>query len=164
MCGEIRLEVVDISPPEGCNIILAQSHFIKTVEDVYEALVESCPTIKFGLAFCESSGKRLIRHAGNDPDLEKEATERAKKLAAGHTLVILIKDAWPINVIHRLRAVSEIVTLFAATANPLQVIVAETDRGRGVLGVIDGQTPLGVEGDEDIKEREEFLRKIGYKF
>ena len=163
MCGGVKLEVVDVSPPEGCNIILAQSHFIKTVEDVYEALVESCPSIKFGLAFCESSGKRLIRHAGNDPDLEKEAVERAKRLAAGHTLVILLKDAWPINVLNRLKAVSEIVTLFAATANPIQVIVAETDRGRGVLGVIDGQTPLGVEGDEDIKERKDLLRKFGYK-
>jgi len=163
MCEGVKLEVVDLSPPEGTNVIVAQSHFIKTVEDVYEALVESCPSIKFGVAFCESSGKRLIRHVGNDPELEREAIERATRLAAGHTLVILIRDAWPINVLNRLKSVSEIVTVFVATANPLQAIVAETDRGRGLLGVIDGQTPVGVEGDEDIRERKELLRRFGYK-
>ncbi len=163
MCEGVKIHVVDISPPEGANIIVAQSHFIKTVEDVYEALVESCPSIKFGIAFCESSGKRLIRHVGNDPELEEEAIERAKKLAAGHTLVILIRDAWPINVLNRLKSVSEIVNIFAATANPLQAIVAETSQGRGLLGVVDGLTPLGVEGDEDIRERKELLRKFGYK-
>jgi len=160
---ELKLEVVDVTPPEGTNIIIATSHFIKTVEDVYEALADSCASIKFGLAFCESSGPRLIRMAGNDPDLIEAAVERAKRIAAGHCLVILIKDAWPINVLPRLKQLPEVVTLHAATANPLKVVVADVGDGRGILGVIDGNTPLGVEKEEDVKERMEFLRKIGYK-
>ncbi len=160
---ELKLEVVDVTPPEGTNIIIATSHFIKTVEDVYEALADSCASIKFGLAFCESSGPRLIRMAGNDPDLIEAAVERAKRIAAGHCLVILIKDAWPINVLPRLKQLPEVVTLHAATANPLKVVVADVGDGRGILGVIDGNIPLGVEKEEDAKERMEFLRKIGYK-
>ncbi len=160
---ELKLEVVDIAPPEGTNIILATSHFIKTVEDVYEALADSCASIKFGFAFCESSGPRLIRKAGNDPDLIDAAVERAKKIAAGHCLVILVKDAWPVNILPRLKQVPEIVTLHAATANPLKVIVADIGDGRGILGVIDGGTPLGVEKEEDVKERMDILRKFGYK-
>ncbi len=160
---ELKFEVVDIAPPEGTNIILATSHFIKTVEDVYEALADSCASIKFGFAFCESSGPRLIRKAGNDPDLIEAAVERAKKIAAGHCLVILVRDAWPVNILPRLRQVPEIVTLHAATANPLKVIVADVGEGRGILGVIDGGTPLGVEKEEDVKERMDLLRKFGYK-
>jgi len=160
---ELKLEVVDVTPPEGTNIIVATSHFIKTVEDVYEALADSCASIKFGFAFCESSGPRLIRRAGNDPELIEAAVERARRIAAGHCLVIIVKDAWPINILPRLRQLPEMVTIHAATANPLKVVVADSGDGRGILGVIDGGTPLGVEGDEDVRERMEFLRKIGYK-
>ena len=160
---DLKLEVIDVTPPEGTNIIIATSHFIKTVEDVYEALADSCSSIKFGFAFCESSGPRLIRKAGNDPELIEAAVERAKKISAGHCLVIIMKDAWPINVLPRLKQLPEIVTLHAATANPLKVVVADVGDGRGILGVIDGGTPTGVESEEDVKERMEFLRKIGYK-
>ncbi len=158
-----RIDVVDIPIPEGANVIIGQAHFIKTVEDLYEALVTSVPGIKFGLAFCEASQKRLIRFEGNDEELKKYAIEAAKRIAAGHVFVIYIRDAWPINVLNALKHVQEVVTLYAATANPLQVIVIETDQGRGVIGVVDGYTPVGVEGGDDIAERRAFLRKIGYK-
>ena len=158
-----KIDVIDIPIPEGSNVIIGHSHFIKTVEDLYEALVTSVPGIKFGIAFCEASQKRLIRYEGNDEELKKFAIEAAKRIAAGHVFVIYIRDAWPINVLNALKHVQEVVTLYAATANPLQVVVVETDQGRGVIGVIDGYTPLGVEGDEDIAERRLFLRKIGYK-
>ncbi|RLG84204.1 MAG: adenosine monophosphate-protein transferase, partial [Thermoprotei archaeon] len=133
------------------------------VEDVYEALITSVPNIKFGVAFVEASGKRLVRVEGNDNELKKLAADVALKIGAGHVLVIYIRNAWPINVLNALKNVQEITRIYTATANPLQVIVAETNQGRGVIGVVDGFTPLGVEGDEDIKERMEFLRKIGYK-
>ena len=162
--GELkRIDVVDIPVPDGTNIIVGATHFIKSVEDIYEALITSSTCIKFGIAFLEASGKRLIRYDGNDEELIKLAIEAAKHIGAGHTFVIYLKDAWPINVLSRLKSVQEVITLYAATANPLQVIVAETDQGRGVLGVVDGFTPLGVESDEDRKERHEFLRRIGYK-
>lgn len=162
--GEIKkIEVVDIPRVDGVNVVLGQSHFIKTVEDIYEALVTSVPNIKFGVAFCESSGKRLIRYDGNDEELVSLAIEAAKKVGAGHFFAIYMKNAWPINIVNSLRRVSEVVALYAASANPLQVVVAETDLGRSVLGIVDGGTPLGVEGDLDKKERHEFLRKIGYK-
>lgn len=162
--GELKkIEVVDLPSREGVNVVLGQSHFIKTVEDIYEALVTSVPGIKFGIAFCESSGKRLIRYDGNDDELVSLAIEAASKVGAGHFFVIYIRNAWPINISNALKHVSEIVTLYAASANPMQVIVAETDLGRSVLGVVDGGTPLGVEGAGDKKERHEFLRKIGYK-
>ncbi len=159
----LRLEVVRVDLPEGANIIIGQSHFIKTVEDVYEAIVNSVPNAKFGIAFCESSGKRLVRVDGNDEDLKRAAADNALKVGAGHTFVVLIRDAWPINVLNALKQVPEVVTLYCATANPVQVIVAETDQGRALLGVVDGMRPVGVEGPEDVKERVEFLRKIGYK-
>jgi len=149
--------------PEGCNIILGQSHFIKTVEDVYEAMATSTPTVRFGLAFCESSGERLVRVEGNDEDLKKTAAENALSLGCGHSFVVLMREAYPINVLNQLKAVPEVCTIYAATANPLEVVVAETEQGRGVLGVIDGQRPLGVEGEDGIRWRKEFLRKIGYK-
>ena len=159
----VRIHVVDVPVPEGVNVIIGQAHFIKTLEDLYEALVTSVPGVKFGIAFCEASQKRLIRHEGNDDELRKLAIEAAKRIAAGHVFVIYIKDAWPINVLNSIKNVQEVVTIFAATANPLQVIVAETKQGRGVLGVIDGYTPVGVETENDIAERRIFLRKIGYK-
>lgn len=161
--AKIEFKVVDIPVPEGTNVIIGISHFIKTVEDLYEALVTSAPNIKFGIGFCEASGKRLVRHDGNDEELRKLAAEAAYKIGAGHSFVVYIKDAWPINVLNALKNVQEVVTILAATANPVQVIVAETDQGRAIIGVVDGYTPLGIEGKEDIKERYEFLRKIGYK-
>ena len=159
----IKLNVVSVVPPEGTNIIVGHSHFIKTVEDIYEAIVSTVPHMKFGLAFCESSGPRLIRREGNDKDLIRLATETALKIGAGHTFVLYIKDGYPINILNALKKVPEVVTLYCATANPVQFIVADTNQGRALLGVVDGGTPSGVESQEDVKERREFLRKIGYK-
>ncbi|WP_317896423.1 adenosine-specific kinase [Pyrofollis japonicus] len=158
-----KIDVVDIPIPEGANVIIGQSHFIKTLEDLYEALVTSVPNIRFGIAFCEASQKRLIRYEGNDEELKNYAIEAAKRIAAGHVFVIYIRNAWPINVLNAIKHVQEVVRIYAATANPLQVLVAETDQGRGVIGVVDGYTPLGVETEDDIAERRAFLRKIGYK-
>ncbi|EZQ04862.1 MULTISPECIES: adenosine-specific kinase [Acidianus] len=160
---EVKIDVVTIDIPEGTNVIVGQSHFIKTVEDMYETLASSSPSLKFGFAFCEASGKRLIRYDGNDQDLVKIAIENAKKIGSGHSFVLYLKNGFPINVLNRIKSLDEVITIFAATANPLQVIVAETNQGRGILGVVDGFSPLGVEGDEDIKERKELLRKFGYK-
>ncbi len=159
----MKLEIVELKVPEGCNIILGQAHFIKTVEDLFEAMVNSTPNVKFGIAFCESSGPCLVRHDGNDEELRKIAIENALKLSAGHCFIIVMKNAYPINVLDRVKATPEVVNIYCATANPVQVIIAETDQGRGILGVIDGYKTKGVEGDEEIKERMEFLRKIGYK-
>jgi len=159
----VEIKVVKLEMPEGCNLILGQSHFIKTVEDIYEAMVTSAPAVRFGLAFCESSGARLVRVEGNDPELKRAATENALRLGCGHSFLVLMRDAYPINVLNQLKAVPEVCTIYAATANPLEVIVAETEHGRGVLGVIDGQKPLGVEGEDGVRWRKEFLRKIGYK-
>ncbi len=159
----MELEVVKLETPEGCNLILGQSHFIKTVEDLYEAMASSTPTVKFGLAFCESSGDRLVRYEGNDEGLKEKAAENALRLGCGHSFVILMREAFPINVLNQIKVVPEVCNIHAATANPLEVIVAETEQGRGVLGVIDGQKPLGVEDEEGIRWRKEFLRKFGYK-
>lgn len=158
-----KLEIVQIDLPKGVNVIIGQTHFIKSVEDIAEALVNSVPNIKFGLAFCEASGDRLIRHDGNDEDLRKLAVENARKIGAGHTFIVYIKDAWPINVLNSLKMVPEITTIYCATANPVQLVIAESNQGRGVIGVIDGYTPLGVEEEDHIKRRIELLRKIGYK-
>ncbi|RLE51006.1 MAG: adenosine monophosphate-protein transferase [Candidatus Methanomethylicota archaeon] len=160
---DFKTEVIPFKVPEGCNIIVGRSHFIETVENVYEAMVHSVPNIKFGLAFVEASGKCLVRHAGNDEELEKLASELALKVGAGHTFYLIIKNAYPINVMHALKAVPEVVGLYCATANPIEIIVAETEQGRAILAVIDGFKPKGVESKEDAKERKEFLRKIGYK-
>ncbi|BES81383.1 adenosine-specific kinase [Pyrodictium abyssi] len=160
---EVKIHVVDIPVPEGVNVIVGQAHFIKTLEDLYEALVTSVPGIKFGIAFCEASQKRLIRYEGNDDELQRLAVEAAKRISAGHVFVIYIKNAWPINVLNAIKNVQEVVRVFAATANPLQVLVAETSQGRGVIGVVDGYPPVGVETEDDIAERRLFLRKIGYK-
>ena len=163
MEGPVKLEVVGLKLPKDSNIIVGVSHFIKTVEDLYEALVTSVPGIKFGIAFCEASGKRLIRYEGNDQELVDAAVENAKRIGAGHVFVILIRNAWPINVVNAIKSVQEVLTIMCATANPAQAVVAVTDQGRALLGIVDGFTPLGVEGDEDKKERIELLRKIGYK-
>jgi adenosine/AMP kinase len=160
---EVKIFAIPIKIPEGANVIIGRSHFIKTVEDIYESLVTSVPGIKFGLAFNEASGKRLVRYEGNDEELVKAAIEAALSIGAGHTFVLFIRGAYPINILNQLKMVQEVVSLYVATGNPVQVIVAETDQGRAVIGVVDGYTPLGVEGEEDKKERREFLRKIGYK-
>ncbi|MEM4481439.1 MAG: adenosine-specific kinase [Desulfurococcaceae archaeon] len=160
---EVRIFKVPIKIPEGANVIIARSHFIKTVEDVYEVLVTSVPGIRFGLAFNEASGKRLVRHEGNDEELVKAAVESAMNIGAGHTFVLYIRNAYPINVLNQLKNTQEIVSLLVATANPVEVLVAETSQGRAVIGVVDGYTPLGVESEEDRRERKEFLRRIGYK-
>jgi len=157
------IHVVSIEKPGEVNLIFGQAHFIKTVEDLYEALVTSVPGIKFGLAFCESSGPRLIRHTGTDEEMEQLAIRNLEKIGAGHTFIILLRNAFPINVLNSVKMVPEVCRIFAATANPLQVVVGETEMGRGVLGVIDGGTPLGVESDKEVSERKAFLRKIGYK-
>ncbi|MEM0454155.1 MAG: adenosine-specific kinase [Sulfolobales archaeon] len=159
----LKFEVVNIPVPEGVSVIVGHSHFIKTVEDVYEALVTSTTSIRFGVAFCEASGKRLVRSDGNDSSLIKLAEESALKVAAGHTFIVYISGAWPINVLNSLKHVQEVTTIYVATSNPLQLIIAETDQGRSVLGVVDGFKSLGIEGEEDKKERKEFLRRIGYK-
>ncbi|HDI82239.1 adenosine monophosphate-protein transferase [bacterium] len=159
----MEIKLVDIKKDEEHNVIIGHTHFIKTIEDVYEALVTSVPGIKFGVAFCEASQKRLIRHSGTDEALEKLAIENAERIGAGHTFVIILGNAYPINVMKDLKSVDEIVSIYCATANPVKVVVAEEGEQRAVIGVMDGLTPLGVEGEEDIKERKEFLRKIGYK-
>jgi len=159
----VEIKMVEIENPQGLNFILGQSHFIKTVEDVYEALVNTVPNIKFGFAFCESSDKRLVRFSGTDDELIELAMKNAILIGAGHSFIVFLKDAYPINILKTLRTVPEIVGFYCATANPVKVIVAEDGDGRGILGVLDGMKPLGIEGDEDIKERKEFLRKIGYK-
>ncbi len=158
-----KFDVIKIEIPKECNVILGQAHFIKTVEDLYEALMNSVPNIKFGLAFCEASGKRLVRVEGNDKELMELAAEYAKLISAGHTFIIFIKNAYPINVLKYIKEVPEVIRIFAATANPLEVLIAETEQGRGIIGVVDGFKSLGIESEEDIKERREFLRKIGYK-
>lgn len=159
----MELKTVALEIPENGNIILGQSHFIKTVEDVYEAIVNTVPQMKFGVAFCEASGACLIRADGNDDELKALAVKNAQAVAAGHTFVVCMKDGYPINLLTRIRDVPEVVGLYCATANPVEVVIAETAQGRGVLGVIDGFSPKGVEGPEDIEWRHSLLRKIGYK-
>jgi adenosine/AMP kinase len=159
----MELKLVPLAVPEGGNLILGQSHFIKTVEDVYEAIVNTVPQIKFGVAFNEASGPCLIRVDGNDEELKALAARNASAVAAGHTFVVVMRDGYPINILSRIQEVPEVCTIFCATANPVQAVVAETDQGRGVLGVIDGFVPKGVEGPEDVEKRRGFLRMIGYK-
>ncbi len=159
----VEIKSVRVNIPEGCNVVVGQSHFIKTVEDMHEALVTTVPGIKFGLAFSEASGPCLIRHTGTDEDLVTKAKAASLEIAAGHTFVLFLRDCFPINVMAALKKVHEICHIAVATANPLEVIVAESEQGRGILGVIDGFSPQGVEEEDDIKERKEFLRKIGYK-
>ncbi|HLC17386.1 MAG TPA: adenosine-specific kinase [Thermodesulfobacteriota bacterium] len=157
------IKTVKIENPEGLNLILGQSHFIKTVEDLHEALVSSVPGIKFGLAFCESSGPCLVRTSGTDDALVALAARNALALSSGHAFIVFLKDAFPVNVLNAVKAVPEVCRVLCATANPVEVIVAQTEQGRGILGVIDGYASKGVEGEEDIKERKELLRRFGYK-
>ncbi len=157
------LKAVRLEIPENGNIIVGHSHFIKTVEDLYEAMVNAVPRIQFGIAFNEASGPCLARVDGNDPELQNLAVRNAMAVAAGHLFVIALREAYPINVTNTIQMTPEVCTIFCATANPVEVIVAETAQGRGVLGVVDGSSPKGVETGEDARNRREFLRKIGYK-
>ena len=157
------MEFVKVERPADTNVIIGQSHFIKTAEDLYEAMVNSVPGAKFGVAFCEASGPRLVRVEGNDPELRSCAAKNALHIGAGHSFIIVMRDCYPVNVLRSVKDVPEVCNIFCATANDLEVVVASNERGRGIVGVIDGQTPLGVETDEKVKERREFLRKIGYK-
>lgn len=159
----MELKSVEISKPADTNVIVGQSHFIKTVEDVYEALVQAVPGIKFGIAFCEASGPCLIRHTGTDAALEDAAVAAASAIAAGHVFVAILGNAFPVNVLNPIKAVTEVCTIFCATANELRVIVAEEGGARGVLGVIDGSSPKGVEGSDEQAERRAMLRRFGYK-
>ncbi len=159
----MEINNIRLSIPEDCNIIVGQSHFIKTIEDLYEAIVTGCAHAQFGIAFCEASGPCLIRVDGNDEALKKTAAENAMIMGAGHTFVILLKNAFPINVLNAIKACPEVCRILCATANPIEVIVAETDQGRGIMGVVDGFSPKGVETENDANARREFLRKIGYK-
>ncbi|MFH1506884.1 MAG: adenosine-specific kinase [Candidatus Omnitrophota bacterium] len=156
-------KVIKIKKPDEVNLILGQSHFIKTVEDLYEVLIGSVPGIKFGLAFCEASGACLVRSEGNDKELKKLAEDNALEIGAGHSFIIFMKDAYPINVLNSIKNIPEVCRIFCASANPVEVIITQTSQGRGILGVIDGVSPKGLESCEDITWRKDFLRKIGYK-
>ncbi|MDW8000365.1 MAG: adenosine-specific kinase [Candidatus Nitrosocaldus sp.] len=156
--SSVRLEV-----PPNMNMILGQAHFIKTVEDMYEALVSNSPGIRFGIAFCEASGKALIRYDGNDDALVRKAVEFASMISAGHVFVLLIGNAYPINILNRVKMLDEVACIYCATANPVEVIIVETEQGRGILGVVDGTRSKGVESSEDKMERHELLRRLGYK-
>ena len=159
----MQLSIVEISKPADSNVIVGQAHFIKTVEDVYEAIVQAVPGIKFGLAFCEASGPCLIRRTGTDPALEQSAVEAAAAIGAGHVFVVMLGNAFPVNVLNQIKLVSEVCTIFCATANRLRLIVAEDGDGRGIVGVIDGSSPKGVESAGDQAERRAMLRRFGYK-
>jgi adenosine/AMP kinase len=161
----MQLVTVKIDKPEATNFILGQAHFIKTVEDVHEALVAAVPGIRFGIAFCEASGQCLVRWSGTDTSLEELARKNATALAAGHSFIIFLGDGFfPINVLNAIKMVPEVCRIFCATANPTEVVLAETEQGRGILGVVDGSRPRGIENEEGIEWRRSFLRKIGYKF
>jgi adenosine/AMP kinase len=157
------IQAVPLENPEGANVILGQTHFIKTAEDLYEALASAVPEAKFGLAFCEASQDCLVRSEGNDPALQRLAERNALAVGAGHFFVVFLQDAYPINVLRAIRAVPEVVTIFCATANPVDVLVVETERGRAVVGVVDGEKAKGIETDAEKRARRAFLRRIGYK-
>ncbi len=160
----MNLTIVNVEKPEEINFILGQSHFIKTVEDIHEKLVESVPGIKFGLAFCEASGKCLVRFSGTDPAMIDLAQKNALAIGAGHSFILFLGESfYPINVLNQVKNISEVCRIFCATANPTQVVIAETDQGRGILGVIDGFSPKGIEDEAETTWRTSFLRKIGYK-
>lgn len=157
------IEIVQVMKDADTQVIVGQAGFIKTAEDLYEAMVNSVPGVKFGIAFAEASGPCLVRSEGNDDSLKKKAEENMLRIAAGHTFIILFKNAYPINVLNYIKNVNEVARIFCATANPVQVMVVYTDQGRGVAGVVDGMSPRGVESDEDRAKRKKFLRDIGYK-
>ena len=158
-----NLEVIKVEKPEDLNVIIGHSHFIKTVEDIYEVLIESSSCIKFGLAFCEASGKCLVRAEGNDEGLKRIAIDNSLRIGCGHMFFIALKDSYPINVLNSIKNVSEVCRIFCATANPLEVIIAQTELGRSFLGVVDGTSPKGIETQDDITWRKDLLRKFGYK-
>ncbi len=159
----MELKTVRIEKPADLNFILGQSHFIKTVEDLYEAIVQTVPSMKFGVAFCESSGPALVRYAGNDSRLIELAQKNALQLSCGHCFIVFMEGGFPVNILNTLKNVAEVCQIFCATANPVEVVVAETEQGRGILGVVDGVKTKGIETEADIKTRKEFLRKLGYK-
>ncbi len=159
----MELKSIKITAPPDTNLILGQSHFIKTAEDLYETLISSAPGIKFGLAFCEASGKCLVRTDGNDEELIKAAQINAMELGCGHSFIVFMRNAFPINVLNSIKSLQEVCNIFCATSNPLEVIIARTEEGRGILGVIDGEKPKGIESAKDKEERRSFLRTIGYK-
>ena len=159
----MELTTVRMRIPDNANLILGQTHFIKTVEDLYEVMVNTVPGVKFAIAFNEASGPCLVRVESNDDELRAAAVENAQAIGAGHVFVVLLRQAYPVNVLGRIKDCFEVCSIYCATANPVEVIVAQTEQGRGVLGVIDGYAPKGVEGPEDVKHRKEFLRQIGYK-
>jgi adenosine/AMP kinase len=159
----MEFRVYKVPLPENTNVIVGQTHFIKTAEDLYEALVGSVSGIKFGLAFCEASGPCLVRSEGNDLELKKLAAQSAFDIGAGHTFIIYIKNAYPVNVLNAIKNCPEVCSIFCATANPLQLVIAETEQGRGIVGVVDGFVPKRVETEDDVRERKQFLRRIGYK-
>ncbi len=159
----MEISTVVIEAKENCNVIIGMAHFIKTVEDLYEALVNAAPGIRFGIGFCESSGPCLVRHEGNDDELRQLAAHKALELSCGHSFIIFMKNAYPINVLDKVKNVPEVCSIFAATANPVEVLIVETAQGRGIIGVVDGFSAKGVESESDAKARKEFLRRIGYK-
>ncbi|MBC8198681.1 MAG: adenosine-specific kinase [Desulfobacterales bacterium] len=159
----MEIKTIKIEKPDGLNMILGHSHFIKTVEDIYEAMVNAVPMAKFGLAFCEASESCLVRYAGTDDELIELAKKNAYNLSAGHSFILFMKDLFPVNVLNSIKNVTEVCRIFCATANPVEVIIAETELGRGILGVIDGFSSKGIETEDDIRARKELLRQIGYK-
>jgi uncharacterized protein len=159
----VSFEVVTIDKPGGMNVILGQSHFIKTVEDLHETLAGASPRLRFGLGFCEASGARLVRRSGNDPELTDLAARNALAVGAGHAFIVLLRDGFPINVLNQVKGVPEVCCIYCATANEVDVLVAVTERGRGIAGVIDGSPPVGIETEADAAERHQLLRDIGYK-
>jgi adenosine/AMP kinase len=161
---DMKLKIVKLEAPNDCNIILGQSHFIKTVEDLHEAIFNTVPGAKFGIAFGEASGDCLVRISGNSDELVEIAGEKMLEIGCGHSFLVLLENAFPINVTQRIKSVPEVVNLFCATANPVQVLIAETEQGRGIIGVIDGYKPIGIETADDVEFRKKFLREIGYKF
>jgi hypothetical protein len=160
----MNLTIVPVEKPADMNFVLGQAHFIKTVDDLYEAVVQANPAMKFGVAFCEASGPALVRSAGNDPDLVALAQKNARAVGAGHSFFIFMQGGFPVNILNAVKSVTEVCSVFCATSNAAQVVIAETEQGRGILGVVDGIAPKGVETEADVKVRREFLRTIGYKF
>lgn len=161
--SKLELELVSVENPSELNLIVGQAHFIKTVEDLHEALAGASPQLRFGIAFCESSGPRLVRRSGNDPELVELATRNALAIGAGHSFIVFLRDGFPVNVLNQIKLVPEVCRIYCATANPVQIVVAETAAGRGILGIVDGGSPLGVEAEDDVAARKQLLRAIGYK-
>jgi adenosine/AMP kinase len=159
----MEIITIPVENPENLNLVIGQTHFIKSAEDLYEAFVCAAPTMKFGIAFCEASGPCLVRVEGNDDSLKDLAAKNAMNIGAGHSFIAFMKEGFPLNVLNSIKNVPEVCSIFAATANPIDVVVAENERGRGIIGIIDGERSKGIEAEEDVKDRKEFLRTIGYK-